>query len=151
MTIPNILAGGLAGASTLSLLHEAMNQFDNNSTPLKSIGKPGMLRKLAKYKKKGKVPEGFSIKLAGELLSGAAYYGLTGLSKKKNAVMTGSLLGLAAGLVSVMLQSEGDELEQQTTAEQLATVAGYTAAGALTGYAVKKWGKKRSKKSRKKK
>jgi hypothetical protein len=81
-------------------------------------------------------------------LGSAAFYGLTGLGKKKNAVLRGGLLGAAAGLGAAFMsdknENEFDELHGAShksstddAKEKALTVALYTAGGLLAGGAIK--------------
>ena len=150
MKLASAIESGLTGASTLSLLQEALHKIDPKS-PRPLLYKSGILDKLKNGKKKDATK--LYIQLAGELLSNAAFYGLTGLGKKKNAVLRGGILGAAAGLGSVFLthDKEGTEItkldgtpqlksgKRQTTLKDKALTVGlYTAGGILAGLAVKK-------------
>jgi hypothetical protein len=157
MKLASAIEGGVTGATTLSLLQEALHKIDAKA-PRPLLHKSGILKQLKKKSGKGNKHELY-IKLAGELLGNAAFFGMAGLGKRKNAVLTGGLLGAAAGLGTAFLQEdeEGengfeaidngftrDELEKK-----LMTVALYTAGGLLAGVAIKKLKKKSLKKIRK--
>lgn len=151
MKLANVIEGGLSGVTTLSLLQEALQKVDGNAS------KPsGMIKQFKKLgTKKGNNSKAF-IKLAGELLSNSAYYGLSGLGKKKNAVIRGGLLGAAAGLGYVLLKdydhSDTVIAEDKTIMlkKKILTVTLYTAGGILAGFAIKNR-KDKTKKNRKKK
>jgi hypothetical protein len=153
MKLANAIEGGITGATTLTLLQEAINSIDPKKPGMKFLQKPGIVKKLAKKKKNGEDQTKLYIQLAGELLSSAAYYGLTAVGKKKNAVLRGGLLGAAAGVGSVLFNNaENDEFrdnEDDDWQNQVITVALYTAGGLLAGYATKKMGKKSKKKKKK--
>ena len=142
MNIATAIEGGITGASTLTLLQEAISKIDPKSPPAGLLRKPGILKKIKKQTDKGKTPTKLYIQLGGELLSGAASYGLSAIGKKKNAVLRGALLGLGAGLATVWLSSSTDEDSDDNWRERVLTIALYTSAGLVAGYAVKKWGKK---------
>ena len=149
MNLATAIEGGLTGVSTITLLQEAISKIDPKTPPQSLLGKPGLLRKIKRKTKKGKNPTKLYIRLGTELLSGAAYYGLTAIGKKKNAVLRGALLGLGAGAATVWLKSaNNDEAEESDDSlrSRILTVALYTSAGMLAGYAVKKWGKNASSK-----
>jgi hypothetical protein len=166
MKLANAIEGGITGATTLTLLQEALHKIDTDS-PRPFLGKSGVLKQLKRSikKKKGNTRK-LSIQLAGELLSNAAFFGLTGLGKKKNAVLRGGLLGAAAGLGNLLLmpQKEDQPARVNGTARHLGhtreatggkelkkkilTMTLYTAGGLLAGLAIKKL-KKRGKRKRK--
>lgn len=154
MKLSRAIEGGLAGASTLSLLQEALHKIDHKA-PRPLFHQSGIIKKIKK--KSGKDRGKLYIKLAGELVSNAAYFGLTSLGKKKNAVLRGGLLGAAAGLGSAFLRADKDkefdgiadnsEVKRRKEAQRkILTVALYTAGGLLAGAAIKKAAKKKKKK-----
>lgn len=157
MKLAKAIEGGLAGASTLSLLQEALHKFDHTS-PRPLLHKSGLIKKLKKAKGgPGRKSSKLYIQLASELLANTAFFGLTGLGKKRNAVLRGGLLGAAAGLGSAFLQQDDkdDESTIRTESERksdlkkkLLTVALYTSGGVLAGAAIRNFkvkGKKKKK------
>jgi hypothetical protein len=156
MKLASAIEGGVTGATTLSLLQEALHKIDAKA-PRPLLHKSGILKQLKKHSGKGNNHKLY-IKLAGELLGNAAFFGMAGLGKRKNAVLTGGLLGAAAGLGTAFLQDDeegkdGFEGIQNgfTRAElekKMLTVALYTAGGLLSGFAIKKLKKKSLKKIR---
>lgn len=161
MTIANAIEGGLAGATTLTLLEEALHKIDPKA-PRTSLNKTGIIKKLKKgSRKKGVKATKLYIALAVELLTSASYFGLTALGKKKNAVLRGSLLGAAAGLGTAFLTSDDDKEDptkdkdsfskSSDAQKKMLTIALYTAGGMLAGLAIKRINTKKSKKNKKKK
>lgn len=156
MKLAHVLEGGLTGATTLALLQESLHGLDGK-TPRSVPMKPELLKKLRKKDKKGRLPAAqLYIELAGELLGAAAFFGLTGLGKKKNALLRGGLLGAAAGLGMAFVQNEEKDptqvLPEPNGADmwhKLATVALYAAGGVLAGAAVQQVGRKQLKKAKK--
>ncbi len=161
MKIADVLESGIAGATTFSLLQEALqNSKDKNGAPL--LHKSGTLRKLRKGNKHGHQDKELYVKLAGELMGHAALFGLAGLGKKKNAVLRGGLLGAAAGLGVAFLEDETDEQKNSTgidangrftgnavddaTTDKIITVILYSLGGVLAGMAVKALKSKKVKK-----
>jgi hypothetical protein len=153
MKLANAIEGGITGATTLTLLQEAITKIDPAKPGMKFLQKPGIIKKLRKKSKNGEDQTKLYIDLAGELLSSAAYYGLTAIGKKKNAVLRGGLLGVAAGLGSILFNhAEKDEFTDNGENEwkqQAITVALYTAGGVLAGMATKNLTKGRKKKKKK--
>lgn len=157
MKLANAIEGGLAGASTLTLLQQTLHKKRAGQSPV-PLHKSGLIKEFRKAGKKKKGSPKLYIKLAGELLANAATFGLTAIGKKRNAVLRGALLGAGAGLGVAFLQdaesNEGvnhpmltSEEKRKALHDQLFTIGLYTAGGALAGYAVRQWsGKKKKKK-----
>ena len=166
MKLANAIEGGLTGAGTLSLLQEALHKVDHSS-PRPLLHQAGLIKKLKKNSgKPGMKSTKLYIQLASELVSNAALFGLSGLGKKKNAVLRGALLGAAAGVGSAFLHKEKDKQkagdlsangEGVLTAtpavsdvkKKAMTVALYTAGGLLAGLAIKNFSGKKAKKGAK--
>ena len=159
MNLAHALEGGITGATTLSLIQEALHKIDTKA-PRPLLHKSGVIKKLKKHSgKKGGDATKLYIKLAGELLAAASYFGLTGLGKKKNAVLRGGLLGATAGLASAFLfeedkaaaQGQGNHMDKLSNDDEelkrkILTVVMYTAGGLLAGAAIRNVDKKRLKK-----
>ena len=146
------LEGGLAGATALNLLHEAIDKIGPKAVKPRLLHSPGTLKKIKKYShRKGPKPLKFYIRLATEFLASMGYFGLPGFGKKKNALLIGGLLGAAAGF-GVAFLNQPDDAAGTGKAEgtnkdeiwnKLATMALYTAGGLVAGGVVKKLKKKR--------
>ena len=148
MKLSNVIEGGLAGVSTLTLMQEALHKFDHNAPrPLFRN-----VRRIKKWKDvKGSKRGKFYIQLAGDLLSNAAFFGLSALGKKKNAVLRGAVLGALAGCGTILLNDDAsdnpfsNEMTNESRREKikdiLITLGLYTAGGVIAGVIVKK-GKK---------
>jgi len=156
MKLASAIEGGITGATTLSLLQEALHKIDTKS-PRPFFHKSGVVKQLKKSSGKPHKQHKLYIALAGELLASIGYFGMAGLGKKKNAVLTGGLLGAAAGL-GIAFFNEDDDAKRVNGAEidaedelqkKIITVALYTAGGLLAGTAIKRLDKKMLKKIRK--
>jgi hypothetical protein len=166
MKLANAIEGGLTGAGTLSLLQSALHKIDHTS-PRPLLHQSGLLKKLKKNTgKPGMKSTKLYIQLASELVSNAAVFGLSGLGKKKNAVLRGGLLGAAAGVGAAFLRKEEDNQKESDFAangdgvitarpvvsdvkKKSITVALYTAGGLLAGLALKNFNGKKAKKKAK--
>jgi len=103
MKLASAIEGGLAGATTVSMLGEALRKIDEHSSADLFNGNSLIKTfKKAKSKKASKATK-LWIKLASELLGSTAFLSLSSLGKKKNAALRGALLGTVAGLGSVVL------------------------------------------------
>jgi hypothetical protein len=152
MKLASLLEGGLAGATTLSLIQEALYKIDSKA-PRPFLHQSGALKKFKNYSEhKGKHKPKDYVQLAGELLGTASIFGLSGLGKKKNALLRGGVLGLVAGLGAAYLNDLSDDealvlpgerlgtirSENEELKKKILTVVLYTAGGVLAGAAVKK-------------
>lgn len=160
MKIADVIEGGLAGVSTLSLIQEALGKWDGTE-PKTLLHQSDTIKQLQKGKKKGRRSKELYVNLAGELMGHAALFGLSGIGKKKNAVLRGGLLGAAAGLAIAFLD-DNEELRKQAVhadgrmvdaeaeaiREKIITVVLYTLGGVLAGVAVKAVNNKKVKKGK---
>ena len=126
--------GGLAGAISLTAVHETVRQFVPQAPRVDLTG----IRALRQLMNKADIPlPGLSTQkqmaLGGDLVSNATYYSLAGTSYTR-----GILLGLAAGIGGVILPGKmglGDAPTSRSTTTQLLTV-GYYTFGAIVATAV---------------
>lgn len=171
MRLSNAIEGGITGATTLTLLQEALHKIDHDA-PRPFLYKSGIIKELKKNKKKpGRNTSKLYIKLASELLANVGSFGLIGLGNKKNVVLRGTLLGAAVGLGSAFLQNDHEEDDNEygvlentfdvngvsaseykqqekkkdDLKKKLLTVALYTAGGFIAGTAIQQFNKKSKK------
>jgi hypothetical protein len=129
------VASGFAGAGVLTVLHEMQKRALPEPARLDVLGMRAIARGLRAAGKS--VPEERSLHrsaLAGDLAVNTLYYSLVGLSKRP--ILTGGLLGLAAGVASVLLPQRlklGKEPTRHSGQTSAAAVALYTAAGLTAG------------------
>lgn len=128
------LAAGFAGASTLTALHQALRLVDDRAPRADILGMRALAQTIEAAG--GTPPDGarlYGLTLAGDLVSNALYYSLTGTGR--DAWWRGALLGLSAGIGAVVLPPRlglGSAPTNRTTATQLETVALYLAGGLVT-------------------
>ncbi len=161
MKLASAIEGGLAGATTISLLGETLRKIDGR--PAGSNGFNGKKLKKRFKKARSKKPLQASkqyIRLAGDLLGSTAFLGLSSLGKRKHAMLRGAILGTAAGLGAVLLndnQKEGNKANghegypstmQATDAilQKAMEVGMFTLGGIIAGRLLKGSGKKKKKK-----
>src|SRR5688572_21860502 len=110
MKVNSALEGGLAGATTISLLTDTLRHIKGGASQKKLLNGKYLKKRFKKAgsKKPLKATRQF-IQLAGDVLGSTAFLGLTSLGKKKNAMLRGGLLGTAAGLGSVFLNGHDHE------------------------------------------
>ena len=139
MSAGSILAGGLAGAATVTVLNETLRRVTPESAPRMEI--LGMRAARAAFDaaeidvppRRALMPMTF----AAEVVSNTAYYSLVGLARPENAVAVGTVLGLAAGIGAVTLPGPlglGKEPSSRSPQTRLLTVAWYLAGGVVAGF-----------------
>lgn len=147
MNATTALAGGLAGAATITLLHESIKRVAPEAPRMDRLGMQAIAKGL---KKAGKnVPNEtalFTITMAGDLISNALYYSAAGIGSEKNIWLRSSLLGLAAGLGAVLLPEPlgfNKKYSNRTVATQLMTVGLYVTGALVTTAVIKALNKKK--------
>jgi hypothetical protein len=142
------LGGGLAGAASVTLIHETVRRIVPQAPRMDLLGMNAISKGLrAAGLKTPNEKRLFTWALAGDLASNSLYYSLAGIGKEKNAWTKSALLGVAAGLGAVLLPGPmGLEKKHsnKTFTTQVMTVGLYVA-GALVTTAVMKLLEKRKK------
>ena len=147
--LTSALEGGLAGAATISLLRDTLKKINGHSSHINLFDGKNLQKRLKKSgsKKPLKAAKKY-INLAGDLLGSTAFLGLSSLSKKKNALLRGALLGTAAGIGSVWLREDddtkvGSENEKDNFLTKALEVSLYTIGGMIASKVIEKSVKKR--------
>jgi hypothetical protein len=147
MKAATALAGGLAGATAVTLIHESIKAVVPKAPQMDRLGMQAIAKGLRKANKQ--VPESntlFTMALAGDLISNAVYYSAAGIGKEENIWIRSSLLGLAAGLGAVFLPEPlglNKQYSGRTTATKIMTVGLYVAGSLVTTAVIKLLNKKR--------
>ena len=144
--VPALLAG-LAGAATLTLIHETARRTLPAAPRMDTMGRRALARGLEAA---GIDPpprdELQGIALAGDLLANAAYYALVGVGSPTRPVLRGAVLGVAAGVGAVVLPPHlglGRRPRGVTPGVKAMTVAWYLAGGLAAGAAYRLLGPRR--------
>lgn len=129
------LLSGLAGASAVTLVNEAAHRVSDRAPRLDVLGMRGLA---AGARAIGlNPPEHLKASaLAGDLLCNSLYYSLAGLAGRDNAVMTGTVFGLAAGVGAAFLPPKfgfGEGPTERTPQTAVMTVAWYLLGGLVAG------------------
>jgi hypothetical protein len=145
------LGGGLAGACAVSLIHETIKRIVPEPPRMDLLGMQATSKglKAAKLKKPNEVRL-FTMALAGDIVSNALYYSLSGLGKEKNIWIKSSLLGLTAGLGAVLLPGPlglDEKHSNRTLSTKLMTVGLYVAGALVTTAAMKLMEKRKQKRN----
>lgn len=139
MKTTTALAGGLAGATAVTLLHESIRRVAPEAPRMDRLGMQAIEKGLKKAGKK--VPKEdalFTVTLLGDLVSNALFYSAAGIGKEENIWVRSASLGLAAGLGAVLLPKPlglNNRYSNRTVRTQLMTVGLYVT-GALVATAV---------------
>ena len=127
------LAGGVAGATALTVLHESARRVIPHAPRVDVIGMRGIRRPIEAA---GRTPPRgrtlYGLALLGEALSNGAYYSLVGVGDPRNDYRRGAVLGLAAGLGAAFLPPVlglGNQPHRKAPFTQLMTIAWYTFGG----------------------
>ena len=157
----NAIEGGLAGATTLGLITDTLRKVNGNSPHFNLLQKGKLDKRLKKTaSKKGMEATRQYVELAGDLISSAAYLGMSALGKKQNVMLRGGMLGTAAGLGDVFLKQKkknkhGDGTVNGQEEEKLSTkvlkVSLYAIGGLIAGKimeTIEKGGKKKKKRKK---
>lgn len=112
MKLDGALKGGIAGATTLALLTETLGRVNGNSSHFNVLQNGKLKKRLKKTGSKNtfRATKEY-IKLAEDILGSAAYLGIHSLSKKKNTMLRGGILGTATGFGNVFLKREEQKKE----------------------------------------
>jgi len=135
------IIGGIAGAVALNLLHQAVKQFDHEAPRVDLVGEEAITKGLEKA---GMTPPTgntlFTVTMAADLVSNAAYYSLIGAGKKKQLPYIGAIAGLAAGIGALTLTKPmglSDAPVTRTDKTKVLTMAWYTFGGIVAGSLMK--------------
>ncbi len=141
MKATTVLAGGLAGATAVTLIHESIKAVVPQAPRMDRLGMEAISKGLRKANKR--VPKEnalFTMALAGDLLSNAIYYSAAGIGSEKNIWVRSSALGLAAGLGAVLLPGPlglSKQHSNRTLSTKIMTVGLYVAGSLVTTAVIK--------------
>lgn len=136
------MAGGLAGAVVLTVVHETLRRFVPDAPRMDVLGMRSIEKLMTKADQEPPQDkdELHNWALAGDVVSNSLYYSLAGTGK--NAWWRGAVLGAAAGAGALLLPGPlglGEEPSNKTTKTQVMTVSYYLLGGlvaAALGYAL---------------
>lgn len=141
MKLLTSLAGGLAGAISVTILHELVRKIDPSAPRLDRLGEQATAQLIEKTGHQP--PSGnklYGSALVGDIIGNTLYYSLAGTRMKK-AISTGGLLGLSAGIGALKLPGTLGLNEQHTnhTGKRRWITVGLYVAGGLIAAGVIKW------------
>ncbi|RFZ82643.1 hypothetical protein DYU05_10685 [Mucilaginibacter terrenus] len=137
----NIL-GGIAGSIALNLVHETVKRYSRSAPRVDLVGEDAIKKWLPKI---GLTPPSgtnlYLATLAGDVISNAIYYSIAGVGKKKNVLLNGSVLGLAAGVGALVLTKPlglSDAPVTRTNTTKALTVAWYLIGGVVAASVIRR-------------
>lgn len=141
MNASTVLAGGLAGATAVTLIHESLRAVVPQAPQMDRLGMQAISKGLRKM---GKDVPGrqtlFTAALVGDIVSNAIYYSMAGIGSEKNIWIRSSLLGLAAGVGALVLPEPmglNKKYSNRTLSTQIMTVGLYVAGSLITTAVIK--------------
>lgn len=140
MRLDATIKGALIGSLTLNLLHEGVKRVNPNAPRMDLLGMEALSKQLNKKDINLSENNLFAATLAGDLVSNALYYSLAGIGEKKNVILRGALLGLAAGIGAVLLPKPmhlNPSRSSRTNETVALTILWYTIGGIASAAAMK--------------
>lgn len=141
MKATTVIAGGLAGATAVTLIHESIKAVVPEAPRMDKLGMQAIAKGFRKANRA--VPKQdtlFTMSLVGDLVSNAIYYSAVGIGSEKNIWLRSTALGLAAGLGAVFLPEPlglNKQYSNRTLATKILTVGLYTAGALVTTGVIK--------------
>ncbi len=130
------IISGLTGATVLTLLHELLRKTVSAAPRMDKLGQQGLSKVLSASG--SEVPSDDDLQkivLGGDIIGNAAYYSMVGL-KPKYSLVTGAVIGLAAGIGAVALPGNiglNEQYSNATAKTQVLTVLLYLTGGLVAG------------------
>lgn len=135
MKAAHSLAGGLAGALVLTIIHEAIRQKADDAPRMDKLGKEALNKTLkAAGIKPLRGKKLYYTTMISDVISNALYYSLIGGGSKKNSWGRGIALGLAAGIGGVELPGPlglTQKYSSRTAATSAMTIGYYLLGGLI--------------------
>jgi hypothetical protein len=138
-TILPSLGSGLMGAVALTILHETARRFIPDAPRADILGMRAIKKVMEETDAEPPADDelhGWA--LGGDIVSNTLYYSLIGLTKPKDALVAGAVLGLAAGVGAVELPGPmglGTTPTRRTEATVTMTIGWYMVGGLVTAAA----------------
>ena len=130
------IISGLTGATVLTLLHETLKRTVSAAPRMDKLGQQGLSKVLSASG--SEVPSEDDLQklaLGGDIIGNAAYYSMVGF-KPKYSLLTGAVIGLAAGIGAVGLPGKfglNEQYSNATAKTQVLTVLLYLTGGLVAG------------------
>jgi hypothetical protein len=148
------LAGGIAGASALTVLHEISRKKISDAPRMDKMGMEAAADLMKKVNIQPPSKEKlFYITLAGDIISNSLFYSRVAAESKKQTWINGALLGLSAGLSAVYLPGKlglNEENSNMTNRTKIMTVGLYVIGGLVAAATMSLFQRSRSKELKRK-
>ncbi len=152
MNAESAMEGGIAGATTLTILHEIVRKLDKDAPRMDELGKEA-LGKLFK-KLNLDVPDNDKLQVLStgvELISNGLFYSLAGAAGKNNVYLRGIFLGFTAGIAAVALPGKlglDERASNRTDKTKIMTIAWYMIGGVVAAAVTERLEERRRKYNR---
>jgi hypothetical protein len=137
MTPTHAILSGIAGAAVLNIAHQSLQAVTDDAPRMEILGmralKGGLEAAGAEVPPRRAL---FPITLAADLLSNSGYYSLVAMAAPEKGLLTGAMIGLAAGVGAVTLPGPmglGNEPSNRTPQTTAMTIGLYTLGGLAAG------------------
>ncbi len=141
MRLLTALAGGLAGACALTLLHQALKKADPDAPHVDELGMEAVSEGLeAAGVEPPQGQELYKWTLTGDIIANTMYYSLAGIGNRSNTGGRATFLGLLGGLGALYLPKPmhlNSAFTNRTPRTQFLTVGLYTIGGVVAGTVMK--------------
>jgi hypothetical protein len=125
------IISGLAGALTLTAIHQTLKNFVPNSPRIDLLGTTSIKNILSEFNITPPDEKAtYNLSLAGDIVFNTLYYSLVATGKK--SILNGSLLGIGAGsgVVSIpQLMNLGDEFSSKNLKQKILSFTIYLSGG----------------------
>lgn len=152
MKISTALAGGLAGACALTLLHQALKKAEPDAPHVDELGMEALSKSLeAADVEPPKGKELYNWTLTGDIIANTMYYSLAAIGSRRNINGRATFLGLLGGLGALYLPKPmrlSQNFTNRTPRTQFLTVGLYTIGGIVAGTVIKLFSTKKDKKTK---
>jgi len=136
------VAGGLAGAAVLTLLHEAARRLDADAPRVDLVGEEGVNKMLENFNAEPLKGDALhAATLSGDLLANSLFYSSIGQAKDDRLLLSGVITGLTAGLGAAALTKklDLDNAPVARTKKTTALTVAYYLLGGITAAATIRW------------
>jgi len=127
---------GLAGSIALTLLHEVLKRNVSAAPRMDKLGKQGLSKVLAAVGTEIPPEDDLQkLTLGGDIMGNAGYYSMVGLVPKYSLI-TGAIIGIAAGIGAVTLPGKiglNGKYSNATNKTRVLTVVLYLTGGLIAG------------------
>ena len=127
------IAGGVAGASALTILHELLKKNDPDAPRMDKLGMEATAKLFRKVNLQPPAEHKLYLyTLAGDLITNSLYFSKITTGNKKQVWVNGAILGLTAGLSAVYLPNTlglNEQHSNRSTKTKLLTIGLYVVGG----------------------